>query len=48
MIMRDYFFEIQTLNMIVEYLFQKNKLVMMKIQLPLYLIQGALFAMCIM
>lgn len=34
--------------MIVEYLYQKNKLVMMKIQLPLYLIQGALFALCIM
>ena len=29
--------------MIIEYLYQNNKMVMMRIQLPLYLIQGAFF-----
>lgn len=37
------FYEIPTLQMIIEYLYQNNKMVMMRIQLPLYLIQGAFF-----
>jgi hypothetical protein len=32
------FYEIPALKMIIEYIYQSNKLVMMKIQLPLYLL----------
>lgn len=37
------FYEIPALKMIIEYIYQSNKMVMMRIQLPLYLLQGGLF-----